>query len=123
MENSMKENYKPTTILQFEDQINKYISERARRRIYELLPDNSTARLKVLCVKVIADHPTATLSPQLLQYAIGGNPKFPRCIGSMIERLAREDDNFPKQILSFTNGKKNPSLSKEKEQELLDLLD
>jgi len=120
---STKVKYTPVIIPAFEQEINKYISEELRKKIYEMEPNNSTARLKVICKKIIAEYPTANLRPQLLQYAIGSDPKFPRCIGSMIERLVREDSSFPKQILSYSGGKKNPLLTKEREQELMALLD
>lgn len=115
--------YEFKVIPKYEDVINKYISLEDRTSLLEKIPDSSTARLRVLTLLVRAKHPTTSFRPQVLQYAIGENPNFPRCIGAMIDRLSREDTSFPKDILSFANGKKNPSLGKDKEKEILAFFD
>ena len=116
-------NYKPILVPELEQQINSYISWEARERIYELEPSNSTARLKAIMKKLAAEEPTARFGPKILQYAIGGDPYFPRCISSMVKRLVREDPNFPIWIFSHSTGGKNPKLSAERDQELLELLE
>lgn len=119
----MKAKYKPVTIPHLESEAKKYISEEFRTKLFEQIPDSSTARLQVIVRKIRANHPDAKLRPQLLQYVIGGDPKYPRCIGSMVEKLTKNDPDFPADIINYSATKKNPLLSKERESELLDLLD